>query len=94
MVQTQKRPDAALEPVQRQKRDKPKIGLGKKPGPDLNEPAKGARKAGKGEERLSERYEVTCSCCGEKFELPFKPERTDRPFYGPCCDERRDKGSF
>lgn len=93
MIQTQKRPDAASETVKAQRRDKPVVGSRKKPGPDLNESAKGARKAGKGEERLLETWKVECSCCGQKFTVPFDPKDTDRPFYGPCCSERHERGS-
>ncbi|HNT60835.1 MAG TPA: hypothetical protein PKJ97_02550 [Candidatus Bilamarchaeaceae archaeon] len=35
-------------------------------------------------------YEVECSCCGKPFELPFKPEKKDRPLYGPCCVEKQE----
>ena len=95
MVQTQKpRHGADLEPVKARKLDKPAVGSRKKPEPDMNEQAKGARKVGNGEERVLERHGVTCSCCGKPFELPFKPERTDRPLYGPCCGEKEGKGSF
>ena len=95
MIQTKEaRPGAALDAVKARKLDKPAIGSRKKPEPDMNDRAKGARKVGNGEERLLQTYDVTCSCCGKPFELPFKPERTDRPLYGPCCEEKSGKGSF
>ncbi|MCX6769008.1 MAG: hypothetical protein NTY83_04195 [Candidatus Micrarchaeota archaeon] len=82
MVQTQKlRHGADLEPVKAQKKLKP--GVGSKIKQAMDQIA-----------REVQWHKVACSCCGKPFELPFKPERTDRPLYGPCCDEERDKGSF
>ena len=82
MVQTQKpRHGPDLEPVKARKLDRPAAGSRKKP-----EPEQIAREV--------KWHKVACSCCGKPFELPFKPERTDRPLYGPCCGEKEGKGSF
>ena len=94
MVHDQKgKPDAALEPVKAQRRAKPRMGSGKKLEQDLNEPAKGARRAGKGPERVLETWEATCSCCGQKFESLIEPKDKSRPLYGPCCLERHERGT-
>ncbi len=86
---------AALDTVKAQKprREKPRMSSGKKLEPDLNASAKGARRTGKGEERVLETWEVACSVCGKPFEVPFPP-KPGVPCYGPCCEEKRNKGSF
>jgi hypothetical protein len=82
MVQTQKgRHGADLDTVKARKSGKPAVGSRNKPEPDQII-------------REVQWHKVACSCCGKPFELPFKPEKKDRPLYGPCCEEKSGKGSF
>jgi len=82
MVQAQKgKPGVALDAAKARKLDKPEVGSKMKQA--LDQVA-----------REVKWHKVECSCCGKPFELPFKPEKTDRPLYGPCCGEKEGKGAF
>ncbi|HSA07239.1 MAG TPA: zinc-ribbon domain containing protein [Candidatus Gastranaerophilales bacterium] len=56
-----------------------------------NRQRKNEKRGGGGSNRPQVRYDVTCSACGVKTTVPFKPNQ-DKPLYCPDCyrSQRQD----